>query len=53
MNTDRFVIADRVWEKVAPHLPGKATDCGVTAAPLLWPIIAPLITSIRFRRKPA
>ncbi len=32
MNTDRFVIADRVWEKVAPHLPGKATDCGVTAA---------------------
>ncbi len=32
MNTERFVIADEVWEKVSPHLPGKATDCGVTAA---------------------
>ena len=32
MNTERFIVADRVWEKVSPHLPGKATDCGVTAA---------------------
>ena len=32
MNTARFVIADKVWEKISPHLPGKATDCGVTAA---------------------
>ena len=32
MNTERFVLADEVWEKVSPHLPGKATDCGVTAA---------------------
>ena len=32
MNTERFVMADEVWEKVSPHVPGKATDCGVTAA---------------------
>jgi transposase len=32
MNTERLVLADEVWEKVSPHLPGKATDCGVTAA---------------------
>ena len=32
MNTERFVLGDEVWEKVSPHLPGKATDCGVTAA---------------------
>jgi transposase len=32
MNTERFVLADEVWEKASPHLPGKATDCGVTAA---------------------
>ena len=32
MNTEGFVIADKVWEKVSPHVPGKATDCGVTAA---------------------
>ena len=32
MNTERFVVADKVWDKVSPHLPGKATDCGVTAA---------------------
>ena len=31
MNTERFVLGDEVWEKVSPHLPGKATDCGVTA----------------------
>ena len=32
MDAERFVITDRVWERVAPLLPGKATDCGVTAA---------------------
>ncbi len=32
MNTERFVLADEVWAKVSPHLPGKVTDCGVTAA---------------------
>lgn len=32
MNRERLVLADEVWEKVSPHLPGKATDCGVTAA---------------------
>jgi transposase len=32
MNTERLVLGDQVWEKVSPHLPGKATDCGVTAA---------------------
>ncbi len=32
MNTGRFVIRDEVWEKVSPHLPGKVTDRGVTAA---------------------
>ena len=32
MNTERFVVTDRVWEKVSPHLPGKATDRGVTAS---------------------
>jgi transposase len=32
MNTERLVLADEVWEKVSPHLPGKVTDCGVTAA---------------------
>ncbi|MDP6068761.1 MAG: transposase, partial [Alphaproteobacteria bacterium] len=32
MNTDRLVIGDEVWEKISPHLPGKVTDRGVTAA---------------------
>jgi len=32
MNTERFVVADSVWKKISPYLPGKATDCGVTAA---------------------
>jgi hypothetical protein len=32
MNTERLVIGDDVWEKISPHLPGKVTDCGVTAA---------------------
>jgi|TARA_Y100000294_G_scaffold175263_1_gene194934 transposase len=32
MITERLFIRDEVWEKVSPHLPGKATDRGVTAA---------------------
>jgi len=32
MNGYRLVVTDEVWETVAPHLPGKATDCGVSAA---------------------
>jgi transposase len=31
MNSDRFVIGDEMWERIAPHLPGKASDRGVTA----------------------
>ena len=31
MIEDRFVVTDRLWEKIRPLLPGKATDCGVTA----------------------
>jgi len=32
MNTERFVITDRVWSRIWPELPGKSTDRGVTAA---------------------
>jgi len=32
MNQDRFVMSDRVWERMAPHLPGKSTDRGVTGS---------------------
>ena len=32
MNSERFVLSDAVWERIAPHLPGKASDCGVTAS---------------------
>jgi len=32
MNQDRFVVTDTVWAKVSPCLPGKSTDCGVTAS---------------------
>ena len=32
MNMERFVITDEVWQKDSPYLPGKATDCDVTAA---------------------
>ena len=32
MKQDRFVVSDAVWERIAPHLPGKTSDCGVTAA---------------------
>jgi transposase len=28
---DRTVLRDDQWERIAPLLPGKATDCGVTA----------------------
>jgi len=28
---DRLVLNDAQWERIAPHLPGKAEDCGVTA----------------------
>ena len=31
MKGERLVITDQVWDKVSPHLPGKVTDCGVTA----------------------
>jgi len=31
VDRDRFGITEAVWAKVAPLLPGKATDCGVTA----------------------
>jgi transposase len=27
----RQVLRDDQWERIAPLLPGKATDCGVTA----------------------
>ena len=31
MDRDRFGISDAVWAKIARRLPGKASDCGVTA----------------------
>ena len=31
MKAERFVLSGAVWNKMAPHLPGKATDRGVTA----------------------
>ena len=31
MDRERFVIGDTVWEKIAPLLPGKKSDRGVTA----------------------
>ena len=31
MKVERLAITDQVWDKVSPHLPGKVTDCGVTA----------------------
>ena len=30
LDRSRFVVSDAVWEKVAPLLPGKATDPGAT-----------------------
>ena len=31
MGEHRFTITDRLWQRIAPPLPGKATDRGVTA----------------------
>jgi transposase len=31
MDQDRFGVCDAVWKKIAPLLPGKASDSGVTA----------------------
>ena len=31
MRKSRFVLSDRIWSLIAPLLPGKASDCGVTA----------------------
>jgi Transposase and inactivated derivatives len=31
MNEQRFVVMDHVWQRIEPHLPGKARDAGVTA----------------------
>ena len=31
LDRQRFVVTDVVWDKIAPLLPGKASDCGVTA----------------------
>lgn len=31
MSSERFVIGDAMWERIAPQLPGKASDSGVTA----------------------
>ncbi|MAF48871.1 MAG: hypothetical protein QF393_16015 [Rhodospirillales bacterium] len=32
MDLKRFIIAAEVWEKVSPHLAGKAPECGAAAA---------------------
>ena len=31
MNEQRFVVTDPVWQRLEPHLPGKASDVGATA----------------------
>jgi transposase len=31
MNEQRFVVTDRMWQRLAPHLRGKASDAGATA----------------------
>ena len=31
MDEQRFVVSDELWQRLEPHLPGKARDCGVTA----------------------
>jgi transposase len=31
MNEQRFVVTDRVWQRLEPHLRGKASDAGATA----------------------
>ncbi len=48
MNTERFVLADEVWDKVSPHVPGKATDCGVTAADN-WLFLEAVLWRVRTR----
>ncbi len=32
MNSDRTLLTDRMWHRIEPLCPGKATDPGVTAA---------------------
>ena len=32
MDEKRFVLSDRTWERLAPLLPGKATDSGRTGS---------------------
>ncbi len=34
MDEKRFVLSDRVWERLAPLLPGKATDRGAVGRSL-------------------
>jgi len=31
MNEQRFVVTDPLWQRLEPHLPGKASDAGATA----------------------
>lgn len=31
MNEQPFVVTDRVWQRLEPHLPGKGRDAGTTA----------------------
>ena len=31
MRRERFILSDKTWSLIAPMLPGKASDCGVTA----------------------
>src|SRR6056300_808141 len=31
MDEQRFVVSDVLWRRLERHLPGKASDCGVTA----------------------
>ena len=32
MSSERLVLSDRVRDRIAPHPPGKVSDCGVTAS---------------------
>ncbi len=32
MNSKRLMISDAVWKRIGPQLPGKISDCGVTAS---------------------
>jgi hypothetical protein len=31
MNEQRFVVSDNLWQRLEPHLPGKACDAEATA----------------------